>query len=69
MESFVTKNSTQKIRISNGHFKGHDFVDMRLFVSDGSDELIPTPRGITFPYTKIREVIEGLQELAKHLDA
>jgi len=69
MESFITKNGLEQIKISNEQFRGHDFVDVRQYVYGSPDELIPTPKGVTFPYDKLQEVIVALKKLAKHLNA
>ena len=50
MESFITKNGLEQIKISNEQFRGHNFVDVRQYVYGSPDELIPTLTYSRFPF-------------------
>ena len=40
------KNSRETIRFSLGEYKGHRFVDLRIFFNDGGEDPAPTRKGL-----------------------
>lgn len=42
----LPKNSREKIIFRLGEFKGHKFIDMRVFVGDGGEDPAPTKKGL-----------------------
>ena len=59
----VGKNKTEEVRVRFGQFKGHDFLDLRVYYSRGQDEAYrPSPRGLTIKPSKIPDLIKVLQE-------
>lgn len=59
----IEKNENEIIKISMEKYKGHEFVNIRLYYKDENDEPIPTKKGVTFHPELIDEVIKGLELL------
>lgn len=59
----LKKNKTEQVRIRFGQFKGHDFLDLRVYYSRRQDEgYRPSQRGLTINPSKIPDLIKVLQE-------
>ena len=59
----VGKNKTEEVRVRFGQFKGHDFLDLRVYYCRSQDEgYRPSPRGLTIKPSKIPDLIKVLQE-------
>ena len=41
------RNAEETLRISLSHFKGRNYIDIRLFYEDANGELQPTKKGVT----------------------
>ena len=61
----IQKNTLDVIRIQKTKYKGHDLVDVRVYVEDKNGEKIPTRKGITFKVDLLDEVISALEEIRK----
>jgi len=61
----IQKNTLDVIRIQKTKYKGHDLVDIRVYVEDKHGEKIPTGRGITFKVDLLDKVISALEEIRK----
>jgi len=59
----LQKNTLDVIRIQKTKYKGHDLVDIRVYVEDKHGEKIPTRKGITFKVDLLDEVISALEEI------
>ena len=58
----LEKGKTQEIRIRRTHWKGRDYIDVRLFISkDATGERIPTRKGITLPPDLLPDLIDALE--------
>ena len=44
----IKKNSKEIIRISQSEYKGHSFIDLRIFFENEHGEYLPTKKGISF---------------------
>jgi hypothetical protein len=42
----LPKNSRETIRFSLAEYKGHRFVDLRIFFNDGGEDPAPTRKGL-----------------------
>ena len=42
----LAKNAREVIRFRLGEFKGHNFIDMRVFAIEDSKEPLPTKKGL-----------------------
>lgn len=45
----LPKNSRETIWFSLGEYKGHRFVDMRVFCTEDGQAPVPTKKGLTVP--------------------
>ena len=58
----IDKTENERIIISVKEFKGHSYIDMRLFFLSDRKEWLPTKKGITLNKKTIEGVIKGLQD-------
>lgn len=61
----VPKNMNESIRVSINEYKGHKFVDCRVFYEDNNGTWRPTKKGIALNNGAIEDIIKALQK-AKH---
>jgi hypothetical protein len=60
----LNKSDTAEVRITTSLFKGRDVVDVRVWYKpDGSNDLVPSRKGITMDSAKIKELVEVLNRL------
>jgi hypothetical protein len=60
----LTKNSRENIVFRVGEFKGHKFVDLRIFVAgENSSGDTPTKKGLAVPLHLYREFREALMRV------
>ena len=45
-------------------FKGHTMLDMREYVTDSMGALRPTPKGLTVPIDRVRELATALAQVS-----
>lgn len=64
----IEKNMKEKIRVSIEEYKGHKFVDCRVYWQDGGGGWKPSKKGIALNDETIDEVIEALQKASKALE-
>ena len=60
----IQKNKREIIRISDGEYEGHQFIDLRIWYDD-NEEYKPTKKGISFNPFLAKEVIEGILEVVE----
>lgn len=58
----IEKNSKERIKVSIEGYKGHKFIDCRVYFEDSAGEWRPTRKGIALSADTIDEVIEALQK-------
>ena len=61
----IEKNPDEEIRISLREYKGHPFVDIRVYWKPPAGEPGPTRKGVTFNpefYPEFRKAITALEE-------
>lgn len=64
----VRKNAREVIRVVENEYKGHRFIDVRIYYKDEeSGEYKPSKKGIALNSEVIKPVIELLKEGAKIL--
>jgi hypothetical protein len=57
----VSKNAREEIRVVLTNYKGHDLVDLRVFVeADGRADRVPTRKGIAVKPALLPALIEAL---------
>ncbi|GJD95216.1 transcriptional coactivator p15/PC4 family protein [Methylobacterium iners] len=57
----IAKNSRERLRIQLREFKGHRFIDLRLFAISADGDFVPTRTGIGFRPDLIDAVVEALE--------
>ncbi len=63
----VLKNSRELIRVIGTEYRGHRFVDLRVYYEAENGEYRPTRKGVALSLETILPVIEFLKEGAKAL--
>ena len=64
----IEKNATETLRIERSDFKGHDLVNIRVWVEKqgpgkGTPTMVPTRKGVTFQRELLPQVIDALGKL------
>ncbi len=63
----ISKNSTEKIRVTVSEYKGYTFLDVRVYYEDDQGEWKPTKKGITISKDNLEPLIKLLNEGKKKL--
>jgi hypothetical protein len=63
----ICKNSKEKIRVSVEVYRGHKFIDCRVYFEDKAGRWCPSKKGITLSAETANEVIEALQKGTEEL--
>ncbi len=64
----LEKNSLQKIRVTSETYKGHDFIDIRVYYQEeAEDDYKPSKKGIAIAPDKIGELIALLKKAQEAL--
>jgi|TARA_B100000959_G_scaffold16272_1_gene15912 hypothetical protein len=61
----IKKNSKEVIRISQSEYKGHTFIDLRIYFEDEHGEYLPTKKGISFNPAIAKELVEGILDVVE----
>ena len=61
----IKKNSKEIIRISQSEYKGHSFIDLRIFFENEHGEYLPTKKGISFNPDIAKELVEGILDVVE----
>ena len=62
------KNKFQEVRVGIREFKGNDLIDIRTWtMTQGSEEMVPTAKGVTVNITLLPELRKALEEVEKIL--
>lgn len=57
----VPKNAREEIRVMATEYRGHDLIDMRVFVAvDGKPDMAPTRKGLTVRRDILSALIDAL---------
>jgi hypothetical protein len=59
----IQKNAMERIRVARKEYKGHEFIDVRVFYEEGG-EWKPTKKGITIAPERTNELIALLKKAA-----
>jgi len=66
--SVFQKNKFQEVRIGIREFKGNDLIDIRTWtMTQGSENMVPTAKGVTFNIHLLSELRRALEEAEKIL--
>jgi len=58
----IAKNSRETIFVRRGSFKGHAFVDVRVFVEGKDGEPIATKKGLAVAPDKVPDLIAAIEK-------
>lgn len=58
----IERNDLEVVRVEKREFKGHEFVDIRIYYQNDSGEWKPTKKGVTLNPDKIDELVEALKK-------
>jgi hypothetical protein len=64
----IEKNQKERIRISIEEYRGHKFVDCRVYWQDEQGDWKPSKKGIALNDECIDPVIEALQKASKAME-
>jgi len=57
----IKRNDTEIVRVSKREFKGHEFIDIRIYYQDDEGSFKPTKKGITINPKQVNELIDALK--------
>ncbi|MGC9322649.1 MAG: transcriptional coactivator p15/PC4 family protein [Kosmotogaceae bacterium] len=58
----IKRNDTEIVRVSRREFKGHEFLDLRIYYQDDEGDYKPTKKGITINPKLVDELIDALNK-------
>jgi len=64
----IKKNSFEEIHFSLREFKGHQLVDIRIYVDRGTNEQLPTKKGVSIPIELYGEFSQAISILEDRLE-
>jgi phage terminase small subunit len=64
----IEKNTKERIRVSIEEFRGHTFIDCRVYFVDDTGTWRPTKKGIALNSECIEDVIKALQQASVKLE-
>jgi len=63
----IQKNSTEKIRVSVASYKGHGFIDVRVYYEGDTGEWRLTKKGIAIASKKVDDLIKLIEKAREAL--
>ena len=60
----ISKNKREQLHVAIREWKGHTFVDLRVYVGGGDKGIVPTSKGVGIKGHLLAEVIAALQKAA-----
>lgn len=63
----IQKNLKERIRVSIEEYRGHKFIDLRVYFEAENSEWKPTKKGIALNSDCFEAVIEALKKAARNL--
>jgi hypothetical protein len=58
----IKRNDTEIVRVSKREYKGHEFIDLRIYYQDDEGDYKPTKKGITINPKLVDELIDALKK-------
>ena len=58
----IKRNDTEIVRVSKREFRGHEFLDLRIYYQDDEGDYKPTKKGITINPKLVDELIDALNK-------
>jgi len=57
------KNERETVKVRKTTFKGKEYLDIRVYITNQEGEEIPTKKGINIPFELAPELKKGLENL------
>ena len=57
------RSPTEKLIIERSNYKGHDFVNLRIYYLADEDEWRPTKKGVTIRWEQLDDVVKALEQI------
>jgi len=64
----IQKSETEKICVQIQEYKGHKYIDCRIYFENETGEWIPTKKGLTLNRKTAVEMIDFLQKASKAME-
>ncbi len=64
----MKKNSFQQIRLTEDEYKGHPFLDVRIYVKGEGGKYYPTRQGLAVPLERIDAFADLVQDCQQTLE-
>ena len=64
----IQKNLKERIRVSIEEYRGHKFIDLRVYFEAENGEWKPTKKGIALNSDSVEAVVEALQKGTESLE-
>ena len=61
--STFDRNEREKVKVRKTTFKGKEYLDIRVYITNQEGEEIPTKKGINLPYELVPELQNSLKDL------
>lgn len=61
------KSKTEQVRISINEYRGHEYIDIRIFYLSDDDKFLPTKKGVTVKKDLYPELLAGVVQLGETL--
>ena len=63
----MKKNSFQQIRLTEDEYKGHPFLDVRIYVKGESGKYYPARQGLAVPLERVDDFADPVQDCRQTL--
>jgi Transcriptional Coactivator p15 (PC4) len=64
----IQKNLKERVRVSIEEYRGHKFIDLRVYFEAQEGDWRPTKKGIALNHECIDSVIQALQDASRNLE-
>jgi hypothetical protein len=64
----IQKNSRERLRVTVGQYKGHEYIGIRIWFVAGDGEYRPTRSGITLKPSLIPQLLQSLELASRAAD-
>lgn len=59
----IERNENEILRVEKKEFKGHEYIDLRIYFMGDDGDYKPTKKGVTVKPDKLDELIKHLTDL------
>lgn len=57
------RNEREEVKVRKTTFKGKEYLDIRVYITNQEGEEIPTKKGINLPYELVSELQKAIKDL------